>query len=200
MDPFSMVKIIAIGGKKGSGKTVLANTLHHRLKNSVVVSFADFLKNYVSATENIPMIELYDHKHKEDHRPLLRATADHFKETFSMDFFTKTFENYIFLLIRNFNLEWIIVDDVRFPYELEFLKRAKKLYKVYVLPHQPILEDDHPSENQVSGADFDIIFDWNANNMNEAFIDILGVKNDAWLIGRYMLLVWFAVIALKFFS
>jgi hypothetical protein len=111
------LNVIAVSGKTASGKTSLCRELVRQLRiggytNWRVVSIAAEVKNRAGALFNVEVTA----ENKAVFRPLLQAMAD-------VNIAVGNPERWVRWLLnnqpRNMNL---IIDDVRFPYELEFLK------------------------------------------------------------------------------
>jgi len=126
------MKIIALKGKNGSGKSTVAAMLAKKLDekdiSNKVLSFAEPLKKIVNYIYD-DVIDFENRKEKENNRNLLEITADAIKSSFSFNPFAKEVLNSIY----NFDTELAMVDilrekqsvviisDLRFKDELEGL-------------------------------------------------------------------------------
>jgi dephospho-CoA kinase len=154
------MKIIALKGKNGSGKStvavMLAKKLDEKSISNKVLSFAEPLKKIVNYIYD-DVIDFENRKEKENNRNLLETTADAIKSSFSFNPFAKEVLNSIY----NFDTELAMVDilrekqsvviisDLRFKDELEVLGNwiEEELEdEVIVVEITNPLTDNNPSE------------------------------------------------------
>lgn len=119
-----MKHIIGLSGKIGSGKNyiaekVLYNMLTKRGKNVSIIAFADYLKMICYTYDNIPYEKLFINK-DEDTRKILQTRGTNIRKI-DNNIFIKMLECNIKILFDR-NVDVIIVTDVRFNIEVDFLK------------------------------------------------------------------------------
>ena len=149
---------IAICGKMGSGKTYIADLLNKKF-NLVKISFAGKVKEIAS--------DLFGVEYK--NRELLQNIADKMKDI-DNDIWVK----YVIKKINDDKLDNVIIDDLRFPNELSYLKkhnfiiialdidentqinRLKEKYGNDYINH--INRRHHNSEINIEKLDYDIKF------------------------------------------
>jgi tRNA uridine 5-carbamoylmethylation protein Kti12 len=160
------MKIIALKGKNGSGKSTVAAMLAKKLDekgvSNKVLSFAEPLKKIVNYIYD-DVIDFENRKEKENNRNLLETTADAIKSSFSFNPFAKEVLNSIY----NFDTELamvdilrekqsvIIISDLRFKDELEVLGNwiEEELEDEVI-----VVEIDNPlTRNNPSEYDLDLI-------------------------------------------
>jgi len=110
------MKIIALKGKNGSGKSTVAAMLAKKLDekdiSNKVLSFAEPLKKIVNYIYN-DVIDFENRKEKESNRNLLETTADAIKSAFSTNVFAKELRHKLIRPITDVT----IVSDLRFDSE-----------------------------------------------------------------------------------
>jgi energy-coupling factor transporter ATP-binding protein EcfA2 len=122
------MKIIALKGKNGSGKSTVAAMLAKKLDekgiSNKVLSFAEPLKKIVNYIYD-DVIDFENRKEKENNRNLLETTADAIKSSFSTNVFAeelvKKIKDYDFQVstgdIWETKPSFVIVSDLRFDSE-----------------------------------------------------------------------------------
>jgi energy-coupling factor transporter ATP-binding protein EcfA2 len=122
------MKIIALKGKNGSGKSTVAAMLAKKLDekgvSNKVLSFAEPLKKIVNYIYD-DVIDFENRKEKENNRNLLETTADAIKSAFSTNVFAqelvKQIKDYDFQVstgdIWETKPSFVIVSDLRFDSE-----------------------------------------------------------------------------------
>jgi tRNA uridine 5-carbamoylmethylation protein Kti12 len=168
------MKIIALKGKNGSGKSTVAAMLAKKLDekgiSNKVLSFAEPLKKIINYIYD-DVIDFENRKEKENNRNLLETTATAIKSSFSFNPFAKEVLNSIY----NFDTELAMVDilrekqsvviisDLRFKDELEVLGNwiEEELEdELIVVEIQNTLTQNNPSEYDLDliKADKTLIF------------------------------------------
>jgi adenylate kinase family enzyme len=163
---------LAITGVMGSGKTTVANYLIEKY-NFKKFSFADDVKKYA--------YEIFNMKHKD--RKLLQEFASKLREI----------DNYIWIKkldekLKNNNHINIIIDDLRFPEEYEYLKSNDFLIlKLDIHKDLQIkrLKDTYPNDFQshINSSHHNSethYFDYHNYNSNDiyTYIDMIINKNN----------------------
>jgi dephospho-CoA kinase len=160
--------IIGIIGKTHSGKTTLANKIHHVLGHEVM-SFAEYVRRDVAngwfgrdeagSMARQKWAEL-ERENKEELRPILQAWA-HARRTLDDE---KYWVDELFsdMIMRGHRK--VVIDDVRYPNEmLHILERGGKIIRLYA-NDETLLERgaspealQHQSENQLAHLTLDEI-------------------------------------------
>ena len=133
-------KVIAISGRAGVGKTTLARQLQAEISNSDVFPFAEPIKKFAA---NLLDIDVNNFRYnKEDiiltsplfsemqitKRKLMQKVGDCIKAFIGNDFYDYYSEE----LLRAYyhrGITTFIIDDMRFEYEFEFVKRIMHEHK-----------------------------------------------------------------------
>ena len=131
-----MQSIVALVGKKGSGKTTIAH--HLRTRGFIEVSFADTLKDSLCVLLGIPR-DVFDNPGSKETlfhvggrhltpRAILQTYGDVVKSPFGSEVFIEA----VARRIREIgSLSDIIISDVRFPAEANFVRElGARLYRV----------------------------------------------------------------------
>ena len=139
--------IIGLAGRKRSGKTSAAETLRLAFAREgyepIRFGFTDFLKSKVSEITG----GLSD-TDKCMVRPALQNLADFLKQRYGERYFINQWhEIYHVFLERGVNV--FIIDDVRYPFEAEWIKEQGGLVLKMVRDGDADQGDQHPSETSV---------------------------------------------------
>lgn len=123
----SSVKIIGVSGKIGSGKDhIVKNYLLPAFDKSkekcMVLSFADFLKEYCAMVYDLNYHELYQQKNKNSRKILQRTGTELRKKHGPHTFVNIVHQKIQDLACRN-GFSVFILTDVRFPEELNFVRK-----------------------------------------------------------------------------
>ncbi len=162
--------IVGFSGKAGSGKTTLANFLQDEF-GFVRMSFASPLKEtvmkYFGLTEE-------DIKTKNPTaRKILQGVGIMMREEVDKRYWIKQLEEKMIYLDKN-----IVIDDVRFENEADFIKRSGGI--LIRIERPGIVTMNHPSENELDDYD-----GWNYiinNNHDEQYM----IYNFSDLMYRYV--------------
>lgn len=124
-----MKYIIGLSGKIGSGKNYIAekilyNMLTKRGKNVSIIAFGDYLKMMCYTYDNIPYEKLFINK-DEDTRKILQTRGTDARKS-DDNVFIKMLECNMKILFDR-NTDVIIVTDVRFNNEVDFLKSKNSI-------------------------------------------------------------------------
>ena len=159
--------IIGLSGKKGSGKTTVANMLLEYFPNHEIVGFADKLKQVLSLLTGMPGLSLTHQSVKQMPLPkewqsdlpgdLTYRKALQFigTELFRNQFHPDTWVNALFADYKS-HKNWI-VHDVRFPNEMARIK-ANNGIMVRII-RNGVEEDSHESETALDRAQFDFVIE-----------------------------------------
>lgn len=169
--------IFLISGKARSGKDTLAKLIVDLLEAEGFFVFrcalADHLKRETAKAYGVPLESLYDPRTKERYRTALTLRADRAKERFGLSYFCdKAVESFTTALVgRDEGRVALIVSDVRYPYEVEFLKTsASELLGNRNIPSETFVvrvesnrrssvsSEDHSSETSMEDYGFDKVF------------------------------------------
>ena len=148
------MRVVGISGKMGTGKTTLAKFMLSEFPEFTRVAFADILKKEVSEQYGIPLIWCYDQKSKENLigtvklREILQFHGS-VRRGIDPDYWIKAFDKeYSRVAIKG-----IIIDDVRFPNEAEYVK-ASGGYLIRLDPYEEYTAyNDHESETALDEWD-----------------------------------------------
>lgn len=175
--------IIGLTGKAGSGKDLCSELIKKRLGNDSVESlaFAKPIKDAAKILFNFTDEQLYDQIKKEEidqrwgksPRQILQwLGTDVLREHIDQDFFIKCVKQ----KIENSDKNFIVVTDVRFPNEAEFIKSiGGKVVKI-VRPDAITTEHNgHITEQGIpeSLVDNTIINDGTIEEYNDAIMELL---------------------------
>ncbi len=129
-----MTNIVVISGKICAGKSSVARGVTLIDPRYEVVSLASPLKNDVVSMTGQPITR--DNKHIV--RELLQAYGSSMKGLYGQNYWAERLLDYA----RDMNIENFIVDDVRYPYELEALKEyADSFYSIRLLIHPQLQQE-----------------------------------------------------------
>lgn len=148
--------IIAISGKKGSGKTTLANLIKTQLPYFEIKSFATPVYSIVSILTGKPIKYLKENKQE----ILMGYTVREWLQKIGTDWIRKQIDEDIWvnILMRDYTPQsnWI-VDDMRFDNEADAISDCNSLFIKLVGRGQ---EEKHESEHGLDDwSRWDIIFD-----------------------------------------
>jgi adenylate kinase family enzyme len=144
--------IIGFAGKMGAGKTTAAKKLLEwvGIEKGQMLSFADGLREVVSILTNKPAMELKKQEVKnEEYRnsgltygQILQKVGVQWRE-FNENIWVEKLEQKI-----NKNKKYTFIDDVRFPNELEWIKKMGG--KVYYIKNTGTKPEDKRDKNHIS--------------------------------------------------
>lgn len=188
-------KIIVLIGKKGSGKSTIAGIIKKLKNNCEIKSFAEPIKNICSIL-GIKNENLYDPLKKEikfedgifigeSGRTMMQKIGTIFRNNFDKNIFVKIMIEKIKELLDEEKM--IIIDDCRFPNEIEELKKVFNNNIIFIKIEKKILGNDkiddkkeidnHESELFIDELKYDILienildsskkFDDNIKKLNE---------------------------------
>lgn len=144
--------IIGISGKKYSGKTTLAKVIAECKSDTVIINFADALKEEVAKACDVT-VEFIE-ANKKDFRTILQWWGTDFRRKFNKD-------NYWLARwiqkCKNLTPEpkLVIAADVRFKNEADLVKQLGG-YLVRVERITNVI-DNHPSETELDDYKFDLV-------------------------------------------
>lgn len=170
-----MIKYIGITGVAGSGKDTVARILEERLGSwakdgdydwtAEILHLADPLKESVAALLGIPVSVLSDRDVKESidpltglsYRKIMQVFGDVIRGNFGPDFFIKSLD------VRASELkyaEYIIVPDVRYPNEADYIRSKGGVLLKVIRPSNPFaIEATHASEASIAHISCHCILD-----------------------------------------
>lgn len=140
------MKLVGIGYKKGSGKDTFAKMLSVHFNQCVITGFADALKHQVADVCGIEIEEI--EKNKPLFRPMLQWWGTDFRRIYGKDenYWIREME-YKYNIYKRNSDELMIISDVRFPNEAEFV-RAKEGYLIEMIRNTDS-NDKHSSETSL---------------------------------------------------
>lgn len=171
-------KIIAISGKKGSGKSSIARALHSKLDKCMIIPIAGIAKQCVEIITNYPMTELqpdgsYDYSQKQK-QMLLPSGMELGKFIREFAEAVRTVDRLVwidssFTVIENSDYEWYIIPDLRLMQEYNFINELNNRdgYKSFVfrinagagLPgSNDGRESSHYTECELDNVGYDDVF------------------------------------------
>lgn len=149
--------IIGISGKKRSGKDTVADMLQMFLPKTIKYHFATPLKREVAAVMNVS-VEYID-QHKDNFRKILQGYGtDYRRMLFGDDFWIKKMQTALGVISANGNVNNIVIPDVRFKNEYEFVKANHGLM-IRVNSNRTDNADTHISETELDKFTFDYTID-----------------------------------------
>jgi len=127
--------IIGISGKLGVGKTTLSQQLSQLIDKSTILSFSDAIKREVAQLFEISLDEVYNNKNLIVHNNLFRRQAGMSEDAMTIRGLLQWYGTDVVKLkderywirkmeenIINCREDIIIIDDVRYPDEADFVK------------------------------------------------------------------------------
>lgn len=163
------VKVFILSGKSGSGKSYIANRLKEKLPNSIVISYASYLKEYVKNITDWNGNE----ESKEEVRTLLQQLG---VELIKNKIDNKLLINRILqdIEVYSYFFDYIIISDARFIEEIECIKDKYNSIVINVVGKENNLtneEKKHSTEVSLDNYDnYDYIID-NRNGNIESDIE-----------------------------
>lgn len=175
------MKVIAISGKAGSGKTTLAEALveklaRHKTTNYNVVVTEKFAKPLYQAQLEIQRIL---GKAAEKNRDILIGVADIAKKVYGEEVFTETLQDN--LKAHETMLDYVIIDDMRYGHELDMLYQNFDVLTVRLDAPVSVLDTrvgvpanrEHISETDLDNAMFDLYIDVNSKDQQEVLNEVI---------------------------
>lgn len=173
------VRIIGISGKKGHGKDTVADAMVKMHRTGIIISFASSLKNAVASIFAIDSDHMSDAKAKETVNETLGVTPRRLLQYFGTDVMRNAFGDNIWIIslclaALDIDLRWrdtwrdgdavtIIIPDVRFPNEAEFVRSyGGTLIRVDASTRVPST-DTHISETALDDYAFPVVIDNNGS-------------------------------------
>lgn len=127
------VLVVGVSGKIGSGKTCLAEGLQERFKHVLLRNFADRLKDEVAMHLEIDIALCYTHEGKNTYLPQYSMTIGEFLQQWGTklrdvheQMWVLALQSFVEAQIREKTSSeplLVVVGDVRFPNELEWVRR-----------------------------------------------------------------------------
>jgi hypothetical protein len=144
--------IIAISGKKQSGKDTVASILTHLIPYCGIYHFASPLKAEVARATGCS--EKYIEDHKPSFRTLLQGWGDYRKAIYGQDYYVQITKEAI---VRSAacGITNCIIPDLRFNVEMAWVKSVGGITIRVERNIQPVSLDIHRSETELDGVKFD---------------------------------------------
>lgn len=171
--------IIGLSGKKGSGKTTVAEYLKKNIEESHVVAFADPLKEMVSKLFGVPMFQLNGTQERKNimgptgrtGRELMQAAGCSMRAIWPQCW-VNAWRDEVNELYGQCGVVPVIVPDVRFMNEVNTIKMMGGI--VVRLTRCPVGGDLHESETALDGKNvFDAVVDNALLTEDETNVEIL---------------------------
>lgn len=158
------MKVILISGKAEAGKTTTANFLKKKLEENAKIVHIIPYGQYVKDTAK--MLFNWDGKKDEAGRTLLQCWGTDLVRTIDPEFWVETVQRLAFILSQTAT-DYIIVDDCRFPNEIENWLNDWQPWDVTTVRIErtgyqnslTLEQRQHPSECALDGYNFDITID-----------------------------------------
>jgi len=174
------MKVIAISGKAGSGKTTLANKLHKNLEsNGEITSIFKFAKPLYTLQDEIQVMLK---KPRVKDRGILIGVGEMLKKVYGETVFTETMINDLKVEQELDYNKFIIIDDMRFGHELEALY-GSGLDVITIRLDAPVsildkrvgvpADRDHITETDLDNAMFDLYIDVNNKDQREVLNEVI---------------------------
>lgn len=169
------MKVIAISGKAGSGKTTLAKNLLNVLKHSKSLKFAAPLYQVGNDVQTLLNQDI-----RKD-RDLLIGIGDLFKNLYGETILTDTAFYTLKTDFMTRGQEYIIIDDMRYEHELNMLYSNFDCFTIRLDGDVSELDKRvgvkanraHSSEKDLDNAAFDLYIDTITNNELEVLNEVL---------------------------
>ena len=191
--------ILGFSGKMGLGKTTVCNIILKAVEDGEVlgletarkIGFGDMLKKEAAEAYHFPVEFCYTNKDAlvslKDHAPYKHKTwgesaivreilqcygTDHIR-AYDPDHWVKALEREA----ENDTSRIILIDDVRFPNEVAFIKKRGLCFRIEPYPGYKVTSD-HPTETTLDGWSFDRTFRVGFGELEQvANTVILGLKH-----------------------
>jgi len=156
--------IVGLSGKKGSGKSTVAEYLKSRIEGAVVISFADPLKKMTSDLFGVPMKQLIGSEDEKNlmtqsgmtGRQLMQNVGQAMREVWP-HCWVNAWRSEVDSFYAHQGVSPVIVPDVRYPNEVNIIKQMGGI--VIRLTRHPFA-DQHESENALNDSRyFDAVID-----------------------------------------
>ncbi len=165
---------IGVSGKMGVGKDYIVNKYLSKLyKKSIIMSFADMIKVNLMVHNNINLNELYGDKKPEIRKLLQYEGTENGRDKYGQDIWIKYVKSWGELFLSR-GYKYIIVTDVRFKNEYEFIKNNNGIIIRIEAPNrnekrlrnESLNEEEYNKiKNHISEIDLDTVeFDLIINN------------------------------------
>ncbi len=143
--------IIGISGKKCSGKTTLAKVIAELKSDTVIINFADALKEEVAEACKVTVEHI--ESNKKDFRTILQWYGTDFRRKQDNEYWLKRWMNKCLKTIPEPKL--VIAADVRFKNEADLIKQIGGI--VIRVNRVSTVVDNHPSETELDDYPFDLV-------------------------------------------
>ncbi len=187
---------IAISGKMGTGKDYFVENyikpfIENKLKETyIVISFADMIKVNLMVHHNIQLDELYGYKSSKIRNLLQLEGTEKGRNVHGEDIWIRYVKAWS-EIFKSRGIKYIIIPDLRFKNELEFIKKNNGIIFRINAPNrnEKRLKNEssnyenyekiknHQSEIELDDFKFDIIID------NDNFLNDIEINN---ILSRYM--------------
>ena len=161
-------KIFILSGKAKSGKNYVADIINNYYKNSVQISYAYYLKQYVKKITN------WDGKEETKPRDLLQSLGtDLIKKIDEELLIRRVMED---IKVYSYFFDVIIVTDARLKEEVDIPKKLFKCITIRINGKDNDLtleQKNHITETDLDDYKFDYVID-NINNTKDEILKILG--------------------------
>lgn len=172
--------VIGISGKAHSGKDTLANILVSNY-GFVSIAFADKLKRMVRKHYGFKTEELWCDEKSEEVRRVLQGTGQIVKVLQGNHYWVRKLQERILYesLIKETWNNRVVISDVRFSEEKEFIERCGGLHIDIVRPDKRKVEfrPDHISEQDILNWDYQIKNDNTLEQLSETVDTIMAKEN-----------------------
>lgn len=154
------MRIVAISGKKRSGKDTVANLLQLTTdKKCRVIGFATALKLEVALATGHSVQYIEENKSK--FRTLLQGWADYRRMINNPSYWIDKLDLSLQML-ESAGYEVVLITDLRYKNELKFLRNlGTTLVRVNSTRSEATTQDNHPSETELDNEDFPIVINNN---------------------------------------
>jgi len=154
------MKLIAISGKKRSGKDTVAAIIRRNFKGpSISYYFASALKHEVARACGVKT-EFID-QFKDNFRLILQGWGtDYRRKLYGDDFWIKQVESALRAFEDGGNLQLVVIPDCRFKNEFDYLKKRGAAI-IRVRRQKACYADSHISETDLDDVKHDFVIDNN---------------------------------------
>lgn len=116
------VRVIGLSGKAGVGKDFVAQWIHQRIPNSMIMAFADQMKIMALVKYSLSYNDLFHDKTPVSRMLLQQFGTEHGRDKIGKDVWIQYLNHWMTLHHERQTIDTFIITDCRFENEIEFVK------------------------------------------------------------------------------